>query len=242
MLGLAFEGCACRAAFHAGVAAALVEGGVRPRVTAGSSSGSLCAAGVAAGRAAEMPRIWRSLANRRIWSLRRMWWNRSIFDMSHLVRTTLESTLGGVDLRRREVEALAVATRARDLATRVYSSHEEPSFIEPLLGSCFFPVFYGRAVRVRGELLIDGGLTNNLPLEPLVERGCDEVIAVVTRPTGRAVKRPDRRGWRPAARGARVHVIHPRRPLRVRSWDLDGDRMNEALDEGYAVGRAFVGA
>ncbi len=248
MLGLAFEGCACRAAFHAGVAAALVSeagGGVEPQLTAGASSGSLIAAGVAAGRSAELPQIWRSLGGRSIWagwSLSRVWWNRSIFDMSRLVRGALEETLGGVDLRASKVEALAVATRARDLSTQVYSSREEPDFIEPLLGSCFFPVFYGRPIRVRGELLVDGGLTNNLPLEPLVERGCDEIIAVVTRPEGTAMKRLLKRGWRPQAGRARVHVIAPRRPLGIRSWNLDADRIDEALDEGYAAGRQFVGA
>jgi predicted acylesterase/phospholipase RssA len=242
MLGLAFEGCACRSAFHAGVAAALAEGGVAPAITAGSSSGSLCAAAVAAGRAAELPSIWRRLANRRIWSLRRVFWNRSIFDMSHLVRTALEETLGGVDLRQRPVEALAMATRVRDLRSIAYSSREEPDFIQPLLGSCFFPVFYGRTIRIRGELMLDGGLTDNLPVERLAARGCDEVVAVVTQPDGTALKRPGRRGWRPQAAGARVHVVHPLRPLRLGSWDLDGERMFHALDEGYAAGRAFVGA
>jgi NTE family protein len=241
MLGLAFEGCACRSSFHAGVAAALTEAGVRPQVTSGASSGSLAAAGIAAGRGAELPAIWRTLADRRIWSLSRVVWNRSIFDMSYLVRSALEKTLGGVDLRQHDVEALAVATRARDLKTVVYSSREEADFIAPLLGSCFFPVFYGRAIRVRGELLVDGGLLDNLPLSPLTARGCKEVIAVVTRPSGFAVKRPWRRSWLPAADGARVHVIKPRRPLDVRSWDLESGRMNRALDEGYAVGREFAG-
>jgi NTE family protein len=241
MLGLAFEGCACRSAFHAGVAAALTEGGLRPALTAGSSSGSLCAAGVAAGRGGELPGIWRSLAGRRIWSLRRLLWNRSIFDMSWLVRSALEASLGGVDLRTQPVEALAVATRARDLSPIAFSSREEPDFIAPLLGSCFFPIFYGRAIRVRGELYVDGGLTDNLPVERLAQRGCDQVIAVVTQPDGTALKRPGRRGWRPQARGARVHVVHPRRALEIGSWDLDAGRMGRALDEGYAAGRAFLG-
>jgi NTE family protein len=223
------------------VAAALAEGKLAPDVTAGASSGSLCAAGVAAGRGAELPAIWRSLAGKRIWSLRRIFWNRSIFDMSFLVRSALEAALGGVDLRRNQVEALAVATRVRDLKSVVFSSREETDFVMPLLGSSFFPVFYGRAIRVRGELLLDGGLTDNLPVERLVSRGCDEVIAVVTQPDGTALKRPGRRGWRPQAVGARVHVIHPQRPLEIGSWDLDGDRMQRALDEGRAAGRAFLG-
>jgi predicted acylesterase/phospholipase RssA len=94
---------------------------------------------------------------------------------------------------------------------------------------------------VRGELLIDGGLRDNLPLAPLTERGADEVIAVVTSPDGVAVKHPLRPRWRPAAHPARVHVIHPRSQLALRSWDFDRDRVARAIDEGFAVGRQFAG-
>jgi NTE family protein len=238
MLGIAFEGCACRAAFHAGVAAGLAEAGVRPLLSAGASSGSIIAAATAAGRARELPEVWTALAGRSVVSWRRALHNRSPFDMSHLVRTTLETHLGR-DLRRAPGEALAVATRARDLATLVYSSRFEADFISPLLGSCFLPVLYGRRVRVRGDWLVDGGLTNNLPLEPLTARGCDEIIAVVTGPDATALKRPLRARWRPTAAAARVHVLHPRRPLAIRSWDFDRDRVRAAIDEGFAVGRGF---
>jgi NTE family protein len=240
VLGIAFEGCACRAAFHAGVVAGLAEAKVPIALAAGASSGSLCAAGVAAGRAVELPSVWRALGGRSIVSLKRALWNRSIFDMSHLVRHTVREALAGGDLRRGPGEALVVATRLRDLRPIVYSSREEPDLVEPLLGSCFFPVLYGRPVQVRGEWLLDGGLVDNLPIETLVERGADEVIAVVTSPEGTALKTPLRKRWRPRAAGARVHVIHPRAPLEIRSWDLDADRIARALDEGYARGREFA--
>ena len=253
MLGIAFEGCACRAAFHAGVAAALVEAGLPVTMTAGASSGSLCAAAWAAGRAADLPAILRSLGGRSIVSLRRALWNRSLFDMSHIVRSVLEEYLGGFDLRAGSVEALISVTCLRGLRPLLVSSREEPDLVPVLLGSCFLPVLYGRVVRHRGEILVDGGLTDNLPIEALAERGCDEVIAVIAAADGTALKRP----LRPRLRlghgpgeprrprhigGARVHVIHPRRPLEIRAWDLASDRIAGALDEGYARGREFLGS
>src|SRR5262245_6118888 len=156
MLGVAFEGCACRAAFAAGVATALVESRVEIALTAGASSGSLVAAALAARGAIDLPSVWRSLGGRSIVSLRRALWNRSPFDMSHLVRTTLERVLEPIDLRAYATEALVVATRVRDLRPVIFSSHVEESLIEPLLASCFLPVLYGRTVRVRGELYVDG--------------------------------------------------------------------------------------
>jgi NTE family protein len=237
MIGLVFEGCACRAAFHAGVAAALAEAGVEVGVAAGTSSGSLCAAALAAGRAAELPALWRRLAGRSVVSYRRVLWNRSIFDMSHLVRTAIVDTLGVVDLRDRPVEALAVATRLRDWRPVVFSSREEPSFLEPLLGSCFLPPLYGRPVRVRGDWVFDGGFSDNLPIEAVAARGADEIIVSVASPRGTAVKSPLRPWWRPTIDGRRVTVVHPERALEIGSWDFSADRMERAIEEGWRRGR-----
>jgi NTE family protein len=243
MLAVAFEGCACRAAFHAGVAAALAERRLPIALTAGASSGSLIAVGLAAGRAAELPSVWRALGGRSIVSWRRLVHNRSPFDMSHLVRSTLEATLGGAtaDLRAHPIEGLVTATRLRDLQPVIFSTRQEPDMVTPMLASCFFPLLYGRVVRVRGQLLVDGGLVDNLPLEALAARGAREIIAVSSRPDGTALKTPWRKRWRPAADGARVHVIHPRAPLANGAWDFAPDRIARAIDDGYDAARRFLG-
>jgi NTE family protein len=239
---IAFEGCACRAAFHAGVAAGLAEAGLEFPLSAGASSGSLIAAGVAAGRARELPSVWTKLAGRSVVSIRRVFRNRSIFDMSTLVRSTLRDELGAADLREAPGEALVTATRLRDLGRIVFSSREEPDLIEPLLGSCYFPVLYGRTVRVRGALLVDGGLIDNLPLEALAARGATEIVAVVTSPDGVALKHPLKKRWRPSANGVPVRVIHPRAPLTLRSWDFDPTRVADAIAAGRAAAEAFLSA
>ena len=116
--------------------------------------------------------------------------------------------------------------------------------LPPLLGSCFFPLLYGRTVRGRGELYVDGGLVDNLPLEALAERGAREILAVTTRADGTALKTPLRKRWRPRVdpgSGARVHVIHPRKPLAIRSWDFSPDAIARAIDDGYDAARRFLG-
>ena len=240
MLGIAFEGCACRAAFHVGVAAALVDAKVPFGLTAGASSGSIVATALAAGLAADLPSLWRSLADRSIVSLPRALHNRSPFDMSHLVSSALRTSLGNGDLRTAPGEVLITATRLRDLATLVLSSREESDMVNVILGSCFIPVLYGRPVRLRGTLVVDGGLTDNLPVEALARRGCRQILAVVTSVAGTSNKTPIHRRWRPRAAGSDVRVVCPRRPLRVRSWDLSSASMNEAIDEGWEAGRLAV--
>jgi NTE family protein len=242
MVGIAFEGCACRAAFHVGVAAALAEARMPIALTAGTSSGSLCAAALAADRGRELPDLWRTVAGQSLISFRRVLWNRSIFDMSHIVRSALVAAFGAVDLRDRPVEALVVALRLRDWSPIVFSSRTEAGMLEPLLGSCFLPPFYGRAVRVNGDLLFDGGLVDNLPIEALADRGAEDIVAVVTSPDGTALKSPLRPYWRPQLAGKRVHVVHPERPLEIGAWDFSPDRMNRAIDDGYRRGRLLVGS
>jgi NTE family protein len=241
MIGVAFEGCACRAAFHAGVVAALDEAKLPIALTAGSSSGSLCAVALASGRGGELPERWRALAGRSLVSFRRALWNRSPFDMSHIVRTAIVDGLGEVDLREQPVEALVVATRLRDLRPIVFSSRTEPAMLEPILGSCFVPVLYGRPVRVRGDWLVDGGATDNLPIELLGTRGAEDVVAVVTSHEGRAFKSLRRPRWRPELPGRRLHLIRPERPLEIGSWDFSRDPLERAIDEGYRQGRRFAG-
>ena len=242
MLAVAFEGCACRAAFHAGVAATLAERGLPIALAAGASSGSLIATAFAAGRAADLPAVWRALAGRSIVSFRRALWNRSLFDMSHLVRTALAEALGPVaDLRAQPVEALVTATRLSDLQTIVFSTRHEPDMTMPLMASCYFPLLYGRPVRHAGSWLVDGGLSDNLPLESLAARGAGEIVAVVSRATGLSAKTPWRRRWQPRVAGARVHVICPPRPLKLASWSFDRDDIERAIDDGREAARRFLG-
>jgi len=152
-------------------------------------------------------------------------------------------------------------TRARDLTSLVLSSRHEPDFVQAVLGSCFFPVLYGRTIRLRGELVLDGGLTDNLPLEAVVARGARTILAVVPAHDGSALARPFRprvfpedlapvarplvpphgsashahdRNELTAARSTAVRVItiRPARPLAIRSWDLDRARVSQAIAAG----------
>ena len=162
MLAVVFEGCANRAAFAAGVAAELAAAGVTPGLVAGASSGAIVAAGVAAGRSAELPALWAGVAGRSIVAWRQLVRNRSPFAMSAIVGDALRAALGDGDLRAAPGEALCTVTRVVDGRTLVRSSRHEPDFVRAVLGSCFIPILYGRAVRLDGALVVDGGWLGGL--------------------------------------------------------------------------------
>jgi predicted acylesterase/phospholipase RssA len=242
-IAIVFEGCACRSAFAAGVGAELTRAGLPIAIAAGASSGSIIATGLAAGLGLDLPALWDEVGGRSIVSWRRLVRNRSPFDMSTIVGDAVRRAIGGGDLRARPIEAVCTATRLRDLRTLVLSSREEADFANAVLGSCFFPLLYGRPVRVRGELVIDGGATDNLPLAAVAARGARTILAVVPAADGTARRRAFGRRERPedlAPAGTRVITIRPHRPLAIGAWDLDRERMRAAVAAGRdAAARAL---
>lgn len=234
-LAVVFEGCACRSAFAAGVGAGLAAAGLPIALTAGASSGSIIAAALAAGLGDELPELWARVAGRSLVSWRRLLHNRSPFDMSTIVRDALRGALGAGDLRQRPTEALCTVTRVRDRATLVLSSRDEPDFVHAVLGSCFFPVLYGRTIRVRGALVVDGGATDNLPVRAVAARGATTILAVVPAADGTCRPRPFAARVPAAAlapAGVRVVTVHPRTPLALGSWDFDRARTEAAIAAG----------
>lgn len=243
MQAIVFEGCGCRAAFYAGVAAELTAAGMRFPIAAGASSGSLCAAAVAAGRAAELPTMWRALSGRSILSLQRALHNRSVFDMSTIVRDGIIELLGDGDLRNAPGEAIAAVTVLPRFTTEFLSSRREASMINALLGSCFIPGIYGRWITHQRGILLDGGIRNNLPIEAALAAGATDIICVVSRPRATANKHLLLRQWRPTTppgSAATIRVIHPLQPLAVRSWDLDHDNVVAAIEAGRIAAAAFL--
>ncbi len=243
MQAIVFEGCGCRAAFFAGVAAELNAAGMRFPIAAGASSGSLCAAAIAAGRAAELPSLWRELSGRSVLSLRRMLQNRSIFDMSTIVRNGIVDLLGTGDLRNAPGEAIAAVTVMPRFTTEFLSSRREPNMINVLLGSCFIPGIYGRWITHQRRILFDGGMRNNLPVEAATAAGATDIICVVSRPYPTTNKHPLQPRWRPApppGSQATIRVIHPLAPLAVQSWDLDRSNVVAAIQAGRTAAAAFL--
>jgi len=84
-LGIAFEGCACRAAFHVGAVEWLTENGFRPAAVAGASSGSLVAAALATNRDDRLREAWMELVGSAVCDWRRVLRARWPFRMTEIV-------------------------------------------------------------------------------------------------------------------------------------------------------------
>ncbi len=244
MRALSLPGCGCRGAFQFAVLARLVAAGERFDVVGGASSGSIAGASYVAGKSAEGPDIYRTLASTRLFSTQWLASERSPFGMSRIVREALARHIPEADIESGQAELLVSTTRlsalARGLTRRqpsvssgavaIHSSRTRAAFHDIILASCTFPPFYARLPRIDGEIHVDGGASDNTLIGELVRRGATHVTVVTPHPAGTVYEGL----FRPLAAPSvpphvELRVIAPLRPIHLGSFDFDRHRLEAAL-------------
>ena len=173
-LGLTLGGGGAFGAAHVGVLQVLAERGIRPGVAAGTSSGALAAAAYAAGFDAEAIESavlrfrWSEIAR---WTFRPRW---GLLD-TRVIRAAVEQVLGTdpliEDLPRR------FAAYATDLRTRRGVVLDHGPLSEALRASVAVPGLLP-PLRRGEQLLADGGMIDNVPVEATRAIGASRVIVV----------------------------------------------------------------
>ena len=183
-LSLALSGGGARGIAHLGVLAALDELGLPVARMAGVSSGAIAAVFYAAGFP---PReILRLLLGTNVARLTRPAFSRlgllGLDAVEQLLARHLGPAVRFEDLR------LPVTLVATDLMAGESVYFSEGLLLPPLLASSAVPIIY-RAVEYQGRQLVDGGLLNNLPVEPLLPFGAP-VVGVHCNPINREARVP----------------------------------------------------
>lgn len=171
-LGLALSGGAVLGCAHIGVLQAFDEAGIRVTHLAGTSIGALVAAFYASGYSGkEIQGIAEGLR----WSdLARPSPSRLGLLSQDRLRATLGARLGDSKLGDTEIRTAMVAT---DISTGEKVVLTEGDLIQAASASSCFPGIF-IPVELDGRLLVDGGLTEHLPVSPLKAWGVDRIIAV----------------------------------------------------------------
>jgi predicted patatin/cPLA2 family phospholipase len=240
---LSLPGCGCRGAFQFAVLARLVSRGERFDLVGGASSGSITGAAYVAGKGEQGPDIYRTLLGTRFFSPRFLASERSPFGMSRIVREALERHIPEADIAAGEAELLVSTTPLRSLARRllrrtpkiddisvIHSSRRRRNIHDVILASCTFPPFYARLPKLDGEIHVDGGATDNTLFGELVSRGATHVTVITPHVAGTVYQRLFHPVGPPRLPPhVELRVIRPARPLRLRSFDFDPERLEEAL-------------
>lgn len=157
---------------HVGVLSVLEREGLWPEVVAGTSAGAITAAYFATGYGlAEMMAVMREQRTRSLFSVR--------FDGEGLLTTDaferqLRSHLGDVRIEDLEHPIALVAT---DFHTGKEVILDRGPLVEAVLASSALPGIFA-PVSFGGRLLMDGGISNNVPVSALVHRGATHTIGI----------------------------------------------------------------
>jgi NTE family protein len=191
-VGLALGGGAARGAAHIGVLQVLEEHGIFPDFIAGASVGALVGGLYAAGLSAARQQTllseinWKHLVSVRLPSV-----NLSSLSLSQAGLSVLSSVMGIFDLDKlvdwfdglvgKQVSFSELNIPFAAIATDVMTGDgivlNEGLVAPAVRASCSVPVLF-TPVRRNGRLLVDGAISNNLPIGVVREMGAEYVIAV----------------------------------------------------------------
>ena len=210
--GLVLEGGGAKGAYQIGAWKALREVGVRIRGVAGTSVGALNGALICMGDLEQAERLWKTIAYSKVMDVNDELM-RKLFDKEGMKsedwRTTLRDIFkvlgeGGADIAplRRLLEENVDEDRIRNSPVEFYSctysvtdrkeldvdmkTVPEGQMQDMLLASSYLPVFKNE--KLHGKTYVDGGVTNVLPVNALLERGYENLILIRIFGVGREKK------------------------------------------------------
>lgn len=243
-IGLALSGGTAKSVTHVGVIRALDEAGVRVDVVAGTSGGSIVGTMFATGMPLEtMDAIARSMSWRKLIKIKL---TRLGFISSRGIEDFVRETIGDVNFEDLRLPCGVVATNLVTGDKRVFRSGPVARAVR---ASCSIPQVY-LPVEIDGEVYVDGGLAEYLPVQTAQELGADLVIASHLGPIDPTIRRPRhvlqlvmqitglmaRRNYTVSERLADVLV----RPDLDRFSSFDFDAADEMMEIGYAAAREAV--
>lgn len=207
-IGLAFSGGGARGAYQIGVAKALQELGVLERIQcfSGTSIGAVNAAFVASAPLERVLHLWTSISPQDIKKtesfferLRTEKWRmvdhglyeigklkdvlQAELDIQAVKQTSVFVTLsesGPVDSGLFGLFKTSYSHYVKGDSKVVYallSQQEDQDIVPLILASCSIPIVFP-AVAMGEKQYYDGGVYDNLPVEPLIQAGCDKIILV----------------------------------------------------------------
>lgn len=168
-VGVVLSGGGFRGLMHLGAIQALEEAKLKPQLISATSFGGFMGAFYAAGHepskileAFDTLPIWPFLlvapSNKGVLSIRPL---RKF--LNHYLPASFEEL------------KLPLTVNATDLETGQTVFFSSGDLISPLLASATVPILF-KPIQLHNRLLVDGGMLNNLPVEPLLDQNCDLII------------------------------------------------------------------
>jgi NTE family protein len=180
-IGLALSGGGARGIAHLGALKALMEHDLQPKIISGVSSGAIIGALYSSGLHPD--EIMSTLLKTRIFRYIRPAWSKVGFLNIQKLHAIYKLYLPVKTFEELRSPLVISAADIREGKTVYFT---EGDLAKAIIASTCIPVLFA-PIEMEGKLLVDGGIINNLPVEPLISR-CDLIIGVHCNPTHRKYK------------------------------------------------------
>lgn len=236
MQGLVIEGGGRRDIFAAGVLDCLARNDISFEYIAGVSSGAQAALDFAAGQSERTKKViippkdgWTGIGLKKMLAGDL---NKIIYEYPYdRFPFDFKAFFGS------EAETEIVATDCATGEPRYFSERsDEKRLLDILLASCSLPILYDK-VEIDGGEYIDGSIADAIPFERALEKGCDKVLVILSKPVTEPAtdygryKRTVRRLY-----GKSYPELTERLFDRIARYKAQVERLNKLVEQG----RAFV--
>ncbi len=173
--GLVLSGGGTRGFAHLGVISALYEKGIRPDVISGTSAGAIVGAFVAANKSPEeLLEVFSSGSFFKYTNLH--------FPVDGLLKLNGLQEVIQHEIPYKNIEDLPVAfhVAVSNLSKGIVEYKNRGQLDVTVLASSSIPVVFS-PVEIDGEYFVDGGLLDNVPVEP-IKKDCERIITVNINP------------------------------------------------------------
>ena len=183
-IGLVLEGGGMRGLFTAGVLDILMDHSFRPDTICATSAGATFGINLPSGQRGRVLRYNLQLAgDPRYISFR------SLLRTGNVVNTDFAYRVLPDELDKFDYQAysesgtdfFACVTNTRSGKPEYLKVSDAKTQIDSIRASAALP-FLSRKVVIDGEQYLDGGITDNIPLDKCIAEGCDRIVVVLTRP------------------------------------------------------------
>jgi len=228
IIGFALSGGGARGASQAGALKAITEAGIWPQLVAGTSAGAVNAAWLALHphRLDKLEAIWLALRTQDVFPGNRVrlllnFTRRGYVHAADAWESFLVQHLGNARFEETELSCAVVAVRLSDGERVVF---ERGELVPAIMASTAIPGVFPPYC-IGGELYVDGGVLEFLPVPTLIERGATVTYAMdsswfgpMSSEIGAVVDRCSRISARasadmvtslPSTRGTSVHLLRP---------------------------------
>lgn len=168
-IGYVLSGGGARGFAHLGLLKMLEELKIKPTAIAGTSAGAIVGVLYAAGKGPE--EILALMKNNSYFGWGNILWNKSGFFSMAMLQKLLKETIAHDNFDALKIPLFIATTDLNKGESVIFSEGE---LFQPVIASASVPVVF-EPVFMNDKILVDGGLLNNFPVEPL-EPICDVII------------------------------------------------------------------